>query len=274
MAETFIHPTAIVEKGAEFASGVHIGPYCMVGPNVKLGKGTRLQGHVFLGGHTTMGEENEIFAFASVGNIPQDLKYKGEPTTLTFGHKNTIREYATIQPGTVPGGSKTVIGDGNLLMAYTHVAHDCIIGNKNIVSNGVQISGHVIMENEIVIGGLAGIHQFSRLGDMAMIAAGSMVNQDVPPFCLVQGDRAMLRGLNVVGLKRRGFNTEKLSALKKVYRTLFLSGSPTIEQAVEKCRQENLLTHSEISLFVDFVLASKRGVCRPASESDNSGLDA
>lgn len=267
--ETFIHPTAIVEKGAELGVGVHIGPYAIVGPHVKLGDGCWVQSHALISGHTSMGEKNEIFAFASVGNVPQDLKHKGEITTLEIGRENKIREYCTLQPGTVNGGGKTVIGDGNLLMAYTHVAHDCFLGNKNIMANGAQLAGHVTIHNEAIVSSLAGVHQFCRIGDNSLIAAGAMVAQDVPPFVLVQGDRATVRGLNVVGLKRKGFTAEKLRALKNAYRIMFLTGAPTVDGALEECRKQGLLEHSEIVSFVEFIKSSKRGVSRPAQDVDN-----
>lgn len=270
--ETFVHATAIIEKGAELAEGVYVGPFCVVGAHVRVGKGTHLQSHVSLTGYTTLGEDNEVYPFASVGNVPQDLKHKGEKTVLVIGNRNKIRECATLQPGTVPGGGKTVIGDDNLLMAYTHVAHDCIIGNRNVIVNGSQISGHVQIDNDAVIAGVSGIHQNCRVGDFAMVGAGSMVNQDVPPFTLVQGDRATVRGLNIIGLRRKGFTTEKLAALKNAYRFVFGMGAPTVEVAVERCRQEGLLVHPEVQYFVEFIQASKRGVARPASDLDASDL--
>ncbi|MEY2987417.1 MAG: hypothetical protein RJB13_938, partial [Pseudomonadota bacterium] len=208
---TNIHPTAIVHPGAELDSEVVVGPFCTVGSHVKIGRGTKLISHVVIDGHTTIGAQNEIFPFASVGTVPQDLKYNGEPTILTIGDRNKIRECATLQPGTVQGGGQTVVGSNNLFMAYTHVAHDCIVGNDNIFANSVQLSGHVEVHNGAVIGGISGIHQFCRIGDMAMVAAGSIVVQDVPNFCVAQGDRATLRGLNVVGMRRKGLTASDLA---------------------------------------------------------------
>lgn len=269
-----IHPTAIVEPGAELDSGVVVGPFCTVGANVKVGRGTKLLSHVVLSGHTTIGEENEIFPFASVGTIPQDLKYKGEPTLLIIGDRNKIRESATLQPGTVQGGGRTVVGHNNLFMAYTHVAHDCIIGNDNIFANSVQLSGHVEVNNGAVVGGISGIHQFCRIGDMAMVAAGSIVVQDVPNFCVVQGDRATLRGMNVIGMKRKGLVASDLAALKSIYKQLFLSPLPTVDETIEACRSKGLLNNPHAKRMVEFIREARRGVVRPAAGGNNDDLSA
>lgn len=269
-----IHPTAIVHPGAELDSGVVVGPYCTVGGNVKVGRGTKLISHVVLDGHTTIGAENEIFPFASVGTIPQDLKYKGEPTLLIIGDKNKIRECATLQPGTVQGGNKTVVGNNNLFMAYTHVAHDCIIGNDNIFANSVQLSGHVEIHNGVVVGGISGIHQFCRIGDMAMIAAGSIVVQDVPNFCVAQGDRATLRGMNVIGMKRRGLNATDLNVLKSVYKQFFFSPLPTVAETVEACRLSGLLDNPHALKLVEFIQSARRGVVRPDGGSNHDDISA
>lgn len=271
---TSIHPTAIVHPGAELDSGVVVGPYCTVGANVKVGRGTKLISHVVLDGHTTLGAENEIFPFASVGTIPQDLKYKGEPTLLIIGDKNKIRECATLQPGTVQGGNKTVVGSNNLFMAYTHVAHDCIIGNDNIFANSVQLSGHVEIHNGVVVGGISGIHQFCRIGDMAMIAAGSIVVQDVPNFCVAQGDRATLRGMNVIGMKRRGLNATDLNVLKSVYKQFFFSPLPTVAETVEACRLSGLLDNPHALKLVEFIQSARRGVVRPDGGSNHDDISA
>lgn len=271
---TNIHPTAIVHSGAEIDADVVIGPYCTVGGHVKIGRGTRLISHVVLDGHTTIGEENEIFPFASVGAVPQDLKYKGEPTTLTIGHRNKIRECATLQPGTVQGGGKTVVGDDNLFMAYTHVAHDCLVGNNNIFANSVQLSGHVEIHNGAVIGGISGIHQFCRIGDMAMVAAGSIVVQDVPNFCVAQGDRATLRGLNVVGMRRKGLTASDLSQIKDLYKRLFLNPMPTLDETIAACRASGLLDSQHAQRFIEFVQSARRGVVRPDAGGNDEQLSA
>jgi UDP-N-acetylglucosamine acyltransferase len=271
---TNIHPTAIVHSGAELDTDVVIGPYCTVGAHVKIGRGTKLISHVVVDGHTTIGEFNEIFPFASVGTVPQDLKYKGEPTTLTIGDKNKIRECATLQPGTVQGGGKTVVGANNLFMAYTHVAHDCIVGNDNIFANSVQLSGHVEVHNGAVIGGISGIHQFCRIGDMAMVAAGSIVVQDVPNFCVAQGDRATLRGLNIVGMRRKGLTASDLANIKEIYKIVFLRPLPTLDGTIEACRQGGLLDSPHAQRFIEFIQSARRGVVRPEAGGNDEQLSA
>ena len=272
MSEVKIHPSAIVEPGAELDSGVVVGPFCLVGPNVKIGKGTRLISHAVVSGFTTIGEENEIFPFASIGHVPQDLKYKGEPTTLHIGNRNRIREYATLQPGTVQGGGRTVVGHGNLFMAYTHVAHDCIVGNENVFANAAQLAGHVVIENQAVLGSMSALHQFCRMGSLAMTGAGSMVAQDIPPFCMVQGDHAVLRGLNLVALRRRGLSNEAIAAVKNATRIIFWGKFPTVDAAIARCAEDGLLNHPPVAQLVEFVKSSRRGVCRPpASSAEASG---
>ncbi|MEN9810768.1 MAG: hypothetical protein RLZZ488_2335 [Pseudomonadota bacterium] len=269
-----IHPTAIVHPEAQLDPDVFVGPYCTVGAHVKIGRGTKLHSHVVLEGHTTIGEHNEIFPFASVGHTPQDLKYKGEPTLLLIGDRNKIRECATLQPGTVQGGGKTVVGSNNLFMAYTHVAHDCIIGNDNIFANSVQLSGHVEIHNGVVVGGISGIHQFCRIGDMAMIGAGSIVVQDVPTFCVAQGDRATLRGMNVIGMKRRGLTASDLAVLKSVYKQFFLNPLPTVAETMEACRQQGLLDNLHALRLAEFIQSARRGVVRPEVGGNHDDISA
>ena len=262
--ETFVHPSAIISKGAQLGVGVSVGPFCLVGANVVLGDGTRLHSHVVVEGHTVLGRRNEIFPFASVGHAPQDLKYRGEPTRLVVGDDNRIRESVTLQPGTVQDRGETTIGSKNLFMAYTHVAHDCVVGDENVFANGMQLAGHVVIGCQTVIGALAGVHQFCAIGDLAMVAAGAMVANDVPPFVLVQGDRAEARGLNVVGLRRRGYQPAEVSALKSAYKTLLAGGLATVAEALEQCRLAGLLNSIPAQLFASFVENSKRGVVRPS----------
>lgn len=274
---SFIHPTALVEKGAELADDVHIGPYCIVGSHVKMGRATKVHSHAVITGHTTLGEENEVFPFSSIGHAPQDLKYKGEPTLLIIGSKNKIRENTTLQPGTVQGGGKTVIGDGNLLMAYTHVAHDCMLGHGNILANAAQLAGHVILDDGVIIGAAAGIHQFCRLGNFAMIGAGAMVTHDVTPYCVAQGDRAMLRGLNVIGMRRRGFSATQLKSVREAYKLFFRGGFATVAEAYDACLNANLFETPEVKAMGDFILASQRGVTRPpisGSGDDTNELES
>jgi len=255
-----IHPTAVVATGAELDTDVEIGPYAIVGPHVRLGRGTVVGPHAVLEGHTTIGAGNRIFHHASVGAVPQDLKYHGEDAQLVVGDHNTIREFSTLHIGTAGGGMLTAIGDHNLLMNFTHVAHDCRLGNRNILANGAQLGGHVIIEDFVVVGALAGIHQFVRIGESAILGAGSMVSQDVPPFCNAAGDRARLHGLNLLGLKRRGFDDGAVRELKRAYRLMFQSRLKVVD-AVARIRAE-VARSREVDHFVAFVEGSERGVCR------------
>mgnify|MGYP000086893289 CR=1 FL=1 len=255
-----IHPTAIVAPGAHLDDGVTVGPYAIIGARLRVGAATRVGAHVVLDGRTTLGARNEIFPFASIGTVPQDLKYHGEDSALVIGDDNRIREFCTLQPGTEGGGMLTRVGDGNLLMNYTHVAHDCLIGHRTIVANGTQLGGHVTIEDGVVVGALSGIHQFVRLGEGAIVGAGSMVSQDVPRFCNATGDRATLRGLNSLGLKRRGLDAAALRGLHQAYRVMFQSGLRVVEAAA-RLRAE-LPGLAEVERFVAFIEASTRGVCR------------
>lgn len=257
---TTIHETALVDRCAEIDSDVEIGPYSIVGAGVKIGKGSRIKSHVVIEGRTTLGEGNVVFQFATVGSVPQDLKYKGEPSELIIGNHNTIREFVSINPGTTGGGMVTRVGDRNLLMMYCHIAHDCVLGNHNIIANGATLGGHVVIEDYVIVGGLAGIHQFTRVGTGAILGAGSMVSKDVPPYCNATGDRARLHGLNLEGLRRRGVGKEKIEALKKAYRIIFRSRLKTSD-AIVKVRQE-LSGYGEVDELVIFVQNSQRGICR------------
>src|SRR5499433_3019228 len=254
---TRIHETALVDRRAEIDSDVEVGPYSIVSGCVKIGKGSRIKSHVVIEGRTTIGEGNVIFQFATVGSVPQDLKYKGEPSELIIGNHNTIREFVSMNPGTSGGGMVTRVGDRNLLMMYCHIAHDCVLGNHNIIANGATLGGHVVIEDYVIVGGLAGIHQFVKVGAGAILGAGSMVSKDVPPFCNATGDRASLHGLNIEGLRRRGFNKEKIDALRKAYRIIFQSKLRT-QDALARVRQE--IPHSpEVDELASFVANSRRG---------------
>jgi len=255
-----IHPTAIVNSHAELDTNVEVGPYSVIGPKVKIGKGTKIKSHVVIEGNTTFGVENTIFQFATIGSLPQDLKYQGEDSQLIIGSRNTVREFASLNPGTTGGGMITRVGDQNLLMMYSHVAHDCIIGNHNIVANGATLGGHVVVEDYAIVGGLVGIHQFVKVGTGAILGAGSMVSKDIPPYCNATGDRVRLRGLNIEGLKRKKFSREQIDALRKAYRIIFQSGL-RIKQALEKVRSEGPLT-PEVEHMVRFIESSQRGICR------------
>lgn len=255
-----IHATAIVDRKAEIDGDVEVGPYCIVGRGVRIGRGSRLKSHVVVEGRTTLGQGNTIFPFASVGSMPQDLKYRGEPSELIIGDGNTIREYVSLNPGTTGGGMVTRIGNDNLLMMYCHIAHDCILGNRNVIANGATLGGHVVIQDQVIVGGLVGIHQFVKIGSGAILGAGSMVSKDVPPFCNATGDRARLRGLNLEGLRRHGFDRPKIDTLKKAYRIIFQSKKKTSE-ALEKVRAE-IPPSAEIDLLIAFIEASQRGICR------------
>ncbi len=255
-----IHPTAIVDPRAELDSEVEVGPFSVIGAGVRIGKASRIHSHAAIQGRTILGQGNVIFPFATVGSAPQDLKYKGEPSELIIGDRNTIREYVSLNPGTTGGGMVTRIGDQNLFMMYCHIAHDCNVGNRNVIANGATLGGHVTIEDFVIVGGLVGIHQFVRIGTGAILGAGSMVSKDVPPFCNATGDRARLRGLNIEGLKRRNIDKSIIDAIRKAYRIAFNSKLRT-EDALQTIRRE-LPPIPEIEQFVSFIAQSNRGVCR------------
>ena len=255
-----VHPTAVVHPGARLHETVEVGPYSVIGEKVTIGAGTRVASHVVIDGRTTIGERNRIFPFASVGGAPQDLKYAGEDTQLIIGDGNTIRESATLNIGTAGGGGVTRVGHNNLFMACSHVAHDCVVGNGCVVANSVALAGHVHVEDFVILGGLSAVHQFTRLGKHAFLAGGSMVTMDVPPYCMAQGDRAELAGLNVVGLQRHGYSEEQIGRIKEAYKVLFRS-KLVLAEAVAKLKAE-LGGHPEIDHLIDFVSSSKRGLTR------------
>ncbi len=255
-----IHPSAIVEKGAEIGPDVEIGPFAFVGNGVRVGARTAIGPHAVLSGRTTLGEENLIFHHASIGAAPQDFKFHGEPSELVVGDRNQIREFATLHLGTESGGMITRVGSDNMLMNYTHVAHDCTLGDRNVLANGVQLGGHVTMEDWIVVGALTGVHQFVRIGESAMIGAGSMVSMDVLPFCNATGDRATLRGLNAVGLKRRGLSAEVGAEIKRAYKILFRSGLKVGEAAAQIRASQD--SSPEVERMLRFAESSDRGICR------------
>jgi UDP-N-acetylglucosamine acyltransferase len=254
-----INKTAIVEEGAVLEDGVMVGPFCIVGKDVKIGKNTILQSHVVVDGITEIGEGNEVFPFVSIGKASQDLKYNGEPTKTIIGNNNKIRECVTIHRGTNDRW-ETRIGDNNLLMAYAHVAHDVIIGNNCVLANGVTLAGHVIIEDFVIIGGLTPAHQFTRIGAYSMIGGNSGIAQDICPFCLAEGSRAEIRGLNSIGLRRHGFTDEDLSNLKKVYKIIFRNGLP-LKEALKQV-EENFNFDKHVMYLVDFIKNSQRGIAR------------
>lgn len=256
-----IHPTAIVDPRAELEAPVSIGPWATVGSRVRIGRGTSIGAHATIDGDTTIGRDNRIFPYASVGCVPQDLKYRGEPGRLEIGDRNLVREYASISIGTEAGGMLTRLGDDNLLMNYAHVGHDCRLGDHVHLVNGVALAGHCEVGDHAIVSGLAAVAQFVRIGESAFIGGGSMVVMDVPPFCMANGDRAKLVGLNVVGIERRGFGAERIGALRRAYRILFQS-KMLARDAVDRIREE-LATSTDAIALADFVAASERGVTRP-----------
>lgn len=255
-----IHPTAIVEPGAKIGTKVEIGPYSIIGANVEIGEEIVIGPHVVIDGWTKIGKRNQIFHGASIGLEPQDMKFKGEETYLFIGDNNIIRENVTIHRGTEEGGGETRIGSNNLIMAYCHIAHDCQLGNHIIMSNATNLAGHVIIEDYAVLAGLTGIHQFVRVGKMAMVGAHSKVVKDVPPYILVDGHPARVNGINVVGLRRNGVSPELRQEIKRAYKFLYRSNL-NISQAIEKMDQE-LETSPEIEHFLRFLRNAQRGICR------------
>jgi UDP-N-acetylglucosamine acyltransferase len=257
---TNIHKTAIVSKKAELGEDVVIGPYCMVGDGVKLGRGVQLVSHAVIEGDTEIGEDCIIHQFATIGLPPQDLKYKGEKTAVKIGVKNIIREYVSIHRASVSGHGVTKVGDSNFIMAYVHIAHDCSIGNSNILANASTFAGHVTIEDFAFIGGLVAIHQFNRVGCYAMVGGCTGITQDIPPYVMASDHRAKLYGLNIVGLKRRGFSEETVNVLKAAYRILFKE-RVAMTEALRRVKNE-LPQIPEILHLVEFIEANKRGVCR------------
>jgi UDP-N-acetylglucosamine acyltransferase len=270
-----IHPTAIIAPGAAIGVEVTIGPYAVIGPHVRVGDRTTIGPHAVLDGHTTLGAGNRVFQFASVGADPQDLKFRGEPSELLLGDRNIIREFSTLNPGTAGGGMITRIGNDNLIMNYAHVGHDSQVGNRCILANSCALAGHVTIEDFVFVGGLAAVHQFVRVGESALLGGGAMVIHDVPPFCNASGDRARLRGLNVIGLRRRGFDAARIRAIKQAYRVLFDGDEPLVE-ARDRCARE-LGTDGDVGRLLGFIAESKRGVCAAGKDGpggDDDGGDA
>jgi UDP-N-acetylglucosamine acyltransferase len=257
---TSVHPTAVIYSGARLHPTVQVGPYAVIGPNVELGAGTTVGPHAVIEGRTRIGERNRIFQFASVGAQPQDLKYAGEDSELHIGDENLIREFSTLHKGTVGGGGVTRIGNGNLFMAYSHVAHDSQVGNGCVFANSATLGGHVEIGDHVILGGLSAVHQFTRIGRHAFVAGGSMVVMDVPPYCTAQGDRAELVGINSVGLARHGFSEEQIGQIKDAYRVLFRSKLP-LDEALDRLRTE-LGGSPAVEVLLSFVASSKRGLTR------------
>lgn len=261
-AETRIHPSAVIEAGAVIGQGAEVGPFCVVGADARLGDGVVLKSHVVIAGETAIGDDTTVFPFASIGEVPQDLKFRGERTRLEIGARNRIREHVTMNPGTAGGGGVTRVGDDGLFMTGAHVAHDCQVGNRVILVNHVALAGHVQLGDDVIVGGLSGVHQFVRIGQGAMIGALSMVTADVIPYGLVQGPRGHLSGLNLVGLKRRGVDREGIAALRRLIAAL---GTGPFREAA-RTRAEAEVSEREREIL-DFILGpSDRSFLTPTAD--------
>lgn len=262
--DCLIHPTAIIHANAQLESSVRVGPYAVIGARVRIGAHTTVGSHCVLDGDTEIGEHNQIFQFASLGAQPQDKKYAGEPTRLVIGNRNTVREFCTFNTGTVQDTGVTQIGDDNWIMAYVHIAHDCTVGNQTILANNATLAGHVHVGDYVILGGLTGVHQFTHIGAHAMAGFASHISQDVPPFMMVDGNPLSVRGFNLEGLRRRGFDEERLRAVKQMHRLLYRQGL-TLEAAtaaIAALPAELPGAAAEIQQMLDFLATSKRGIAR------------
>ncbi len=259
-----IHPTAIVDPQARLADSVRVGAYTLIGPEVVIGEGTTIAPHCVIEGRTTIGRDNRIFQFNSLGAVPQDKKYAGEPTGLQIGDRNTIREFCTFNLGTAQDSGTTRVGDDNWIMAYVHIAHDAQVGSQTVLANNATLAGHVHVGDWAIVGGLSGIHQFVKVGAHAMIGFQSHVSQDVPPFMMVSGNPLGVHGFNIEGLRRRGFSRERIALVKQMHRLLYRDGL-TLEAAragIEALRGSAQGGDADVTLLLDFLAASKRGIAR------------
>jgi UDP-N-acetylglucosamine acyltransferase len=255
-----IHPSAIIDARAELAADVTVGPYAVIGPNVVIGAGSRIGPHTVITGHTRIGANNRIYQFSSVGEAPQDMKYHGEPTQLVIGDNNTIREFCTLNSGTVQDAGVTRIGNDNWIMAYVHIAHDCQVGNRTVFANNAQLAGHVRVGDHAILGGFTVVHQFVRIGSHSLTAMGTIVLQDIPPYVIASGNTARAFGINAEGLKRRGFSAETIAELKRAYKTVYKSGL-TLEDARQGLRAQ-LAACPQIAPLLEFLEAPGRGIVR------------
>jgi UDP-N-acetylglucosamine acyltransferase len=261
-----IHSTALVDPAAELADSVEVGPYAVIGPLVRIGARTKIGPHCVVEGATTIGEDNVFFQFGSIGAAPQDKKYRGEPTRLEIGDRNTIREFCTLNTGTVQDGGVTRVGDDNWIMAYVHIAHDCLVGNQTILANNATLAGHVTLGDWVILGGLSGVHQFCKVGDHAMVGFQSHVSQDVPPYMTVSGNPLKAHGFNSEGLRRRGFSSERVAQIKQLHRCLYREGL-TLAQAVERMQgmlaaSGDALSRADVQRMLDFLAQADRGIVR------------
>lgn len=262
--DCLIHPSAIVHPQAQLDSTVRVGPYAVVGPKLRIGAHTTVGPHCVLEGDTEIGCHNQIFQFASLGAQPQDKKYAGEPTQLIIGDRNTIREFCTFNTGTVQDGGVTRIGNDNWIMAYVHIAHDCVVGHNTILANNATLAGHVHVGDWVILGGLTGVHQFTRIGAHAMAGFASHISQDVPPFMMVDGNPLAVRGFNIEGLRRRGFGEQRLRAVKQMHRLLYRQGL-TLEAAraaIAALAAELPEAAADVQAMLDFLATSQRGIAR------------
>jgi UDP-N-acetylglucosamine acyltransferase len=259
-----IHASAIVEPGARLDASVTVGAYTVIGPHVKVGAGTTIGPHCVIEGHTTIGRDNRIFQFASIGAANQDKKYKGEPCELVIGDRNTIREFVTFHVGTVQDKAVTRIGDDNWIMAYTHIAHDCVVGNNTTLANNTTLGGHVEIGDWVTVGGLCGIHQFVKIGAHVMLGFQSAVSQDVPPFMLVDGNPLAVHGVNVTGLRRRGFSNERIAAIKQMHKLLYREGRTLADAraAIDELAQQAPEAAADVALMGGFLGRAERGIAR------------
>ncbi len=260
MSVTKIHPTAIIDAKAELDSSVEIGPYSIIGANVKIDAGTRVAGHVIINGPTTIGKNNHIFQYSSLGEAPQDKKYRDEPTLLEIGDNNTIREFCTFNRGTIQDKGTTKVGNDNWIMAYVHIAHDCDVGNHTILANNSSLAGHVDIADHAILGGFTLIHQFCKVGSHVITAVGSVVFKDIPPYVTAAGYDAKPHGINAEGLKRRGFSADSILQIKRAYKALYRNGLTLEEAKIELAAMQ--VTTPEIGLLTDFLNVSTRGIVR------------
>lgn len=255
-----IHPTAIVHPGARLGNNVRIGAYSIIGEHVEIGDDCEIGAHVVITGHTRLGRGNRIYPFACLGEAPQDKKYAGEPTRLIIGDGNTIREYCTLNTGTVQDRGETRIGNDNWIMAYVHIAHDCVVGSHTIFANNATLAGHVLIDDYAILGGFTGVHQFCRIGAHVITGIASVVRQDIPPYVMAAGNPASPHGINSEGLRRRGFTAEAMSAIKRAYKTLYRSGL-TLAEARQRIEAE-VDRHPELQALADFLAVPGRGIIR------------
>jgi UDP-N-acetylglucosamine acyltransferase len=264
MSTIRIHPTALIEPGAELAEDVSVGAYTTIGAQVRIGSGSSIGPHCVIEGRTTLGEQNRIFQFASIGAVPQDKKYAGEPTELVIGHHNTIREFCTLNLGTAQGGGVTRLGDDNWLMAYTHLAHDCQVGSHTIFANNAQIAGHVRVDDWAILGAFTHVHQFVQIGAHAMTGMGTTLLQDVPPFAMVSGQPSSVHGFNLEGLRRRGFSADEIAAVKQMHRLIYREGL-TLDDAsaaIAALAQTSPQAATHCALMTEFLTRATRGIVR------------